>query len=184
MPIDVVERPRLEHGLKVKRLVGDEIAERHPDSWQRRLVERNERVAQGHDKQQLRKLKHRVTKALTREHHLDAMPRQDDRRQGQKQPMAEAKELRLVRQQKTRDRLLNRWEQIEFHESLRNRLRLPPRYDLHRQSSSVGISGSFAVDDELFDHPDEQLDASLTLASADHGGTTDLVEDRRRALIA
>jgi hypothetical protein len=52
------------------------------------------------------------------------------------------------------------------------------------QSSSVGISGSFAVDDELFDHADEQLDASLTLANADHAGTTDLVEDRRRALIA
>jgi hypothetical protein len=101
--------------------------------------------------------------------------------------------------------LLNRWEQIEFHENLRNRLRLPPcservtragherfgrgsavapRYDLHRQSSSVGISGSFAVDEELFDHSDEQQDASLTLASADHGGTTDLVEDSRRALIA
>src|SRR5215203_3185309 len=119
--------------------------------------------------------------------------------------MAEAKELRLVRQQKARDRLLNRREQIEFHENLRIALRLPPcservprpghecfgrgsavapRYDLHRQSSSVGISGSFAVDEELFDHADEQLDASLTLASADHGGTTDLVEDRRRALIA
>jgi hypothetical protein len=70
------------------------------------------------------------------------------------------------------------------HECFGRGSAVAPRYDLHRQSSSVGISGSFAVDDELFDHADEQLDASLTLASADHAGTTDLVEDRRRALIA
>ena len=33
--------------------------------------------------------------------------------------MAEAEELRLVRQQKAGDRLLNRREQIEFHVNLR-----------------------------------------------------------------
>ena len=128
MLVDVVERPGLEHGLKVERLVGDQVAERHPDARQRGFVERDERVAERHDQQQLGKLEHRVAQALTREHHLDAVPRQDDRRQRQKQPMAEAQELRLVRQQQARDRLLNRRNQIEVHEdSPAVALRLPPR---------------------------------------------------------
>src|SRR5688572_2164611 len=120
MLVDVVERPRLEHGLKVERLVGDEIAERHPDSGQRRLVERDERVAQRNDKKPLRELEHRIAEAVSREHHLDAVPGEDDRGERQKQAMAEAKELWLIRQQQARDRLLNCREQIAFHETLRD----------------------------------------------------------------
>ena len=35
----------------------------------------------------------------------------------------------------------------------------------------------------MLDHAEEQLDASLTLASTNQGRAADLVQDRRRALI-
>ena len=122
MLVDVVERPGLEDGLKVERLVGDQVAERHPDARQRRLVERDQRVAERDDEQQLGELEHRIAQPVSREHHLDAVPRDDDRGEREEQAMSEAEELRLVRQQQSRDCLLDRRKQIEFHEqSLRNR---------------------------------------------------------------
>ena len=45
-----------------------------------------------------------------------------------------------------------------------------------------GIPRPLAVDEQLFDHADKQLDTSLALACANQGGAADLVEDCGRAL--
>src|SRR3989304_3432844 len=70
------------------------------------------------------------------------------------------------------------------HERFRRGTAVAPRNDLHRQRGRVRVTGSLAVDQKLFDHAHEQLNAGLTLASADEGGAADLVENRGRALFA
>src|SRR4029453_12371875 len=105
--VDIVERPGLEHRLEVERLVGDQIAERNADPRQRRPIEGKQRITERDDQQQLGEPEHGVAEPLAGEHHLDAMPHDDDGCERQKQPVPEAEELRFVRQQKPGDPLLN-----------------------------------------------------------------------------
>ena len=79
--VDVVERTRLQHALEVERLVRDQVAERHAEARNRRLVERDHRVAERHEQQQLGELEHLVAQAVVGEHHPHALPADDDGRE-------------------------------------------------------------------------------------------------------
>ena len=141
---------------------------------QRRLVERDQRVAERDEQQQLGELEHVIAKAVAREHHMDAVPGDDDRGEREEQAVSEAQELWLVRQQQARDCLLDRRKQIELHEACsapssygcRQVLSaspepatnassaaapIAPRDELHVHARSLGIASPLAVDQELFD---------------------------------
>ena len=66
--------------------------------------------------QQLGELEHLVAEAVVREHHLDALPGDQDGRERQEQAVAEPQELRLVDRQQVRDGLLNRGQEVELHD--------------------------------------------------------------------
>ena len=94
--VEVVESARLENALEVMRLVADEIAEGHANAGQRTLVEGDERITERDEQQQLGEVEHLLAHTVAREHHLDALPRNDNRRQGHEETVAEAEEFRLM----------------------------------------------------------------------------------------
>ncbi len=106
--------PRLENALEVVHLVSNQIAEGHSESRNRRLVERDHGVSEGDEQQQLCEVEHLLAQAIAREHHLDAMPRNDDRRQRHKQPVPETQELRFMDCQQVGDRLLDRRNEVHL----------------------------------------------------------------------
>src|SRR5688500_10405945 len=113
MPVDVVERTGLEHALEVERLVGDQITERHTDTRQPRLVERDERVAERYEEQELGEAEYLLAEPVVREHHPDALPADADRRARQEERVTEPEELRLVHRQQVRDRLLDGRQEVQ-----------------------------------------------------------------------
>ena len=65
--------------------------------------------------QHLGEVEHVIAEAVVREHHLHALPRQYDGREGEKQRVPEPEELRLIDGQQVADRLLDGRDQVERH---------------------------------------------------------------------
>ena len=51
-------------------------------------------------------------------------------------------------------------------------------------ADGLGVAGALALDQQLLDDAVRSCDAGLTLPRADQDGAADLVEHRRRALLA
>src|SRR4029079_545702 len=83
MSIYVVERSSFQDALQMKRLVRDQVAERHPEAWNWRLVEGDHGIPEGPEQEQLGKLEHLLTESIARKHHPQSLPADRDRRQFQ-----------------------------------------------------------------------------------------------------
>src|SRR5688572_3887764 len=102
-----LERPSVEHGREVVGLVRDQIAERDPDAGDRGLVERDQRVPERDEQEQFREAEQMVPEAIVAQHHSDAMPSDENRRESKKERISKTQKLWLVSRQELGDRLLD-----------------------------------------------------------------------------
>ena len=139
-----------------------------------------------------------------REHHPDALPGDQDGRERQEQPVAKPQELRLIDGQQVRDRLLDRWQEVELHDFSDASPTVGARFAAHRprqprtprsrpcdparsraacSSRRLGVAVALGINQQLLDERGEQLAARLSLSGADQDGATNLVQHRRGALL-
>ena len=92
---------------EVSASIRDQVRKRLADAGNRRRVERDHRVAEGDHQQQLGEAEHVLAGLAPGEHHPDAVPDEQDGRERDEHPVADAEELRLLRGQQAGDGLLD-----------------------------------------------------------------------------
>src|SRR5205823_12770133 len=111
--------PGIQDVGELVRLVRDQVAERDANARNRRLVKRDQRVAERDPEQQLGELEHVIAKGIVAQHYSNPLPHDQYCCEGKEQRKSESQERRLVRRQQHRNGLLhgcdNRQTRLRSH---------------------------------------------------------------------